>query len=292
VLVVGDAMVDITVQLSGVLQAGSDTPGRVSVQPGGSAANAACWLAWQGAHVGFFGFVGDDAAGRDFTESLTRSKVESHLIVVSDLPTGSCVCLVSPGGERTMVPDSGANLAFSSEALSDEVMSRYQHLHLSAYPLLRDETASAVVEILNRARNRGMTISVDPASSSPILEFGPEKLLSELGEIDFIFPDQQEATALTGFLDSSKAANALLPFAQTVVVKLGAAGALGLMREGALVEVATDQVGAIDTTGAGDAFAAGFLDGWFHDCDLSECLAQGVSLAKVCVQQVGGRPKN
>jgi sugar/nucleoside kinase (ribokinase family) len=137
-----------------------------------------------------------------------------------------------------------------------------------------------------------MTISVDPASSAPILEFGPKKLLGELGEIDLIFPDQQEATALTGFLDSSEAASALLRFAQTVVVKRGAAGALGLTREGELVEVATADVGVIDTTGAGDAFAAGFLDVWLRSGDLSECLARGVSLARVCVQQVGGRPKN
>jgi len=262
------------------------------MQPGGSAANTACWLASQGVPVGFFGYVGDDTSGKSFAQSLASNGVKSHLQLVTEQSTGSCVCLVDASGERTMVPDAGANLAFRSRDLDDELLGRYQHLHLSAYPLLRDVTKSAVVEMLARARDKGMTISVDPASSAPIIEFGANKFLDSIGEIDLILPDEQEATALTGLLDPKLAAQALVAFARTVIVKLGQVGALGVTREGEISEVAAVRAGVVDTTGAGDAFAAGFLECWLRKGELRECLARGVELAQVCVQNIGGRPQD
>ncbi len=294
-LVVGDAMIDITVQLSGELVVGSDTPGQVSSQPGGSAANTACWLATEGVAVGFYGFVGSDLAAESFRHSLTNAGVTPELQAVEDATTGSCVCLIDHDGERTMVPDSGANSKLSASQLSLPLLRSFRHLHLSAYPLLREQTSRETVEILDMARREGLTVSVDPASSGPIATFGAERLLQLMGEIEILFPDEQEALALTGQTDPSDAARTLLQFAKVVVIKLGGRGALALSRETPDAPVVEEnfkgQASVLDTTGAGDAFAAGFLSRWLRGDELSTCLAGGVQLAQVCVQQIGGRPK-
>ena len=108
-VVLGDLMVDVIARAEGPLARGSDTPASVSLEGGGSGANVAAWAAALGTPVGFACRVGDDLPGRRAVDALLAAGVEVHAGVDRERPTGTCVVLVEPGGERTMLPDPGAN---------------------------------------------------------------------------------------------------------------------------------------------------------------------------------------
>jgi sugar/nucleoside kinase (ribokinase family) len=250
-VILGDLMVDVVARIEGPLAHASDTPAQISVQGGGSAANTAAWAASLGTPVALVCRVGDDERGR-----AALPAVDLHTAVDRERPTGTCVVLVEPGGERTMLPDPGANDGPLPEIpLGD-------HLHVIGYSLLRDGPRASALAAIDRARAAGMTVSVDP-SSWALLRPGA------IPPVDLLLANEQEAEHLTG----------------EMVVKLGAAGA----RWGA-VHVPAEPVDVVDTTGAGDAFAAGFLTAHLNGAEPREALRAGCRLAARAVAQVGGRP--
>ena len=109
VVVVGDVMVDVLAAMSAGLARGSDTPATITTAGGGSAANVAAWLAGQGVPTSYVGRVGDDALGRESVAGLTDRGVTAWVSIDPELTTGTCIVLVEPGGERSMLPDAGAN---------------------------------------------------------------------------------------------------------------------------------------------------------------------------------------
>jgi sugar/nucleoside kinase (ribokinase family) len=111
VVVLGDLMVDVVARMSAPLAVGSDTPAQVRARPGGAGANVASWLAVAGVPVTLVARAGDDAAGRGAVERLRGHGVTASVALDQDRPTGTCVVLVAPGGERSMLPDPGANAA-------------------------------------------------------------------------------------------------------------------------------------------------------------------------------------
>jgi ribokinase len=280
VVVVGDVMLDVVARMAGALAVGSDTPARVSTRPGGSAANVAAWLAVAGAPATLVARAGDDAAGRDAVDRLRGHGVTARVAFDEGRPTGTCVVLVGADGERSMLPDAGANAALAPGDLPRDAFVAAAHLHLTAYPLLRDGAPrAAALEALRRAREAGMTISVDPSSAAPLERFGPERFLGLVGRVDLLLPNRAEAAVLSGAADPEAAAGALCARAREVVVTLGAEGAL--WSDGRAVErvaVATQRAVA-DTTGAGDAFTAGFLAAWLQGVAPGDALAAGNALA-------------
>jgi sugar/nucleoside kinase (ribokinase family) len=249
-VVLGDLMVDVVARIADPLAHASDTPAKISVQGGGSAANTAAWAASIGTDVALVCRVGDDDRAGDLRG------VDVHAAVDSERPTGTCIVLVEPGGERTMLPDPGANDGPLPEIpLGD-------HLHVVGYALLRDGPRASALAAIERAREAGMTVSVDP-SSWALLRPGA------IPEVDLLLANEEEAKHLTG----------------EMVVKLGAAGA----RWGD-VHVPAEPVEVVDTTGAGDAFAAGFLCARLNGAEPREALEAGCRLAARAVTQVGGRP--
>lgn len=278
-VVVGDLMLDITAITTTPLAHASDTPANISMQPGGSAANTAAWLAHSGAEVMLVGSIGDDAAGRTLSASLTSLGVQLALTVRTDAPTGVCIVLVGPDGERTMVPDRGAN-AFLSEDIAPELL-QGTHLHVSGYALLGSDTAEAAARLLTVAREQGATTSVDCASAAPLLE-ALESFTTAVTGCDLLLANEDEARVLAG-LDGMQL------LATTVVAKLGADGAelsgpAGYAKAPALL------VNVRDSTGAGDAFAAGFLPAWAAGADPQTALAAGNALAAQAVSRVGAGP--
>ena len=290
VVVVGDVMVDVVAQTDGPLRHASDTPARIAVRPGGSAANVATWLASAGAPVTLVGRVGDDAAGHDAAAALRDAGVRACLAVDTERPTGTCVVLVGPDGERSMLPDPGANAALVAGDLPREPFTAGAHLHVSGYALLRSGSRDAARAALALARETGMTTSLDPSSAAPLAAVGPRRFLAWAGPVDLLLPNAAEAATLTGSRDPVAAACALGAHAREVVVTLGAGGALWSDGARVVVEHATPGVAVVDSTGAGDAFAAGYLAAWLGGAGPRAALAAGCRLAELAVGRAGARP--
>jgi sugar/nucleoside kinase (ribokinase family) len=290
VVVVGDVMVDVLAMMSGPLARGSDTPARVSTGGGGSAANVAAWLAAQGVHTTYVGRVGDDTLGREAVAALGRYDVDVRVGTSPDRPTGTCLVLVEPGGERSMLPDTGANATLSPGDLPEEVFRPGSHLHLSGYTLLHEESRPAGVAAVQLAREVGMTVSVDPSSAALLEAAGPDRFAAWTGVADLLLANADEARALSAVADPRDAAAALCSSYKEVVVKLGADGALWHGGFIGATAPAERGVQVVDTTGAGDAFAAGFLTSWLLHPEPESALAAGNRLAAWAVGRLGARP--
>jgi ribokinase len=301
-VVLGDVMVDVVCRLDGPLAPGSDAPARIEFGYGGSAANVAAWAAAaespaaespaEGSPAGappvLAGRVGADERGRAAEAELRRAGVDVRLAVDSERPTGTCVVLVTPDGERSMVPDPGANERLAEGDLPDGLLVAGAHLHLTGYSLLRDGSRPAARSAIARARERGMSVSVDPSSAALL----SAAFLDELTGVGLLLPNAEEAAALCGEEDAERAALALARRVPEVVVTLGAGGALwtdggAVSRAGA---VRGGAGAAFDTTGAGDAFAAGFLTARLSGAGPGAALSAGCRLAAVAVRTPGARP--
>jgi sugar/nucleoside kinase (ribokinase family) len=312
VVCVGDLMVDVLARLPGPLAVGSDTPAEIEVLGGGSAANAAAWLALVGVTTTFVGCVGDDELGRHAVAQLRAAGVETAVSIDPTRPTGTCIVLVDTEGERTMVPAAGANSGLGDVRLPAELFTR-AHLHLSAYSLFDEAARPGAQAALRQAREAGASVSVDAASAAPLARLGAERFFSWLnlsapGHDILLLANLDEALVLCGSTDtgpsattptSTRASTLALELARRcgeAVVKCGAQGAVWSDGE-KVVQVGTTPVLAVDTTGAGDAFAAGLLAARLSDtdadaeADASAALAAGNRLAARAITQVGARPR-
>ena len=287
VVVVGDVMVDVVARLVGPVAPGSDSEASVSFGGGGSAANVAAWLAFAGCPAVFVGRVGGDERGVSAAEALRAAGVDARLIVDGEQPTGTCVVLVSPGGERSMLPDPGANSALMPEDVPDSLLGPGGHLHITGYSLVRAGPRPAALSAMSRAVEAGMTVSVDPSSAALL----SPSFLELLDGVGLLLPNAEEAAALTGLADVAAALGALAVRFPEVVVKLGAEGTMWTDGSDELrVPAVALSGGAVDTTGAGDAFAAGLLAARFGGAAPAEALAAGCALAAQAVVTPGARP--
>ena len=261
-MVLGDLVLDVVLAPARQLAASSDVPGRVALVQGGSAANTARWVARLGARASLISAVGRDATGRSLVAVLRADGVVLHVSRIPGARTGRIGVLVAPGGERSFVQDRGA-----AELLRpDELRASWFHgadvVHLPIYSLLGTQ-AAAGRRAIELGRAAGAAVSVDLASIGPLLAGGRRaaRALIEEAAPDILFATAAEAEALLGLgrLDD------LLELASVVVVKRGPKGATVLARDGTGMlrfDAATEAMTASDTTGAGDAFDAGFLVGW------------------------------
>jgi sugar/nucleoside kinase (ribokinase family) len=283
-------MVDVLAAMSGPLARGSDTPSRVTTAGGGSAANVAVWLAAQGVPTSYVGRVGDDALGRESVAGLTDRGVTAWVSTEPDLTTGTCIVLVEPGGERSMLPDAGANATLAAADLPQRAFRPGGHLHLSGYTLLNPGSRDAGMAALSMAAAADMTVSVDPSSAAPLAELGAARFLSMTRGVDLLLANRDEAAVLAGTSDPHLAAQQLGDTYREVVVKLGPDGAM--WQQGFIGASAPAERGVevVDTTGAGDAFAAGFLASWLLHPEPETALAAGCRLAARAVSKVGARP--
>jgi ribokinase len=285
-LVLGDVMLDVVARLSGPLAPGSDAHAVIRFHGGGSAANTAAWLAEAGAEPLLVARVGDDERGRSVRDELTTAGVEAALAIDPERPTGTCIVLVGPDGERTMAPDAGANDGLSDADVPDELLAAAGHLHVACYALLRAGSRPAARAAISRALERGMSVSVDP-SSAALLSPG---FLEDADGAGLLLPNAEEARMLSGEHDPEQAARALAARFGEVVVTLGAEGALWTDgRESAHCDAVPVET-VVDSTGAGDAFAAGLLAARMNGAAPAEALAAGARLAARAVSQPGGRP--
>jgi len=287
--VIGDLLYDMLVKVDGDVTLGTDTFVPIRVAAGGSGANAAAWLAHSGVETSFVGRVGDDIFGGFLEGEMERVGVSPHLARDPSLPTGKVFVLVDGAGERTMITDRGAGEALGPDDLPETLFSR-GHLHLSGYTLSGGSRREAATKALRLAREAGMTVSVDP-SSVPLLEsVGPERFLGWTRGADLLFPNLAEGKTLTGERDPDLILKKLLPYYRAVVLKLGPEGAAYADGTGDTLRVSAAPARVEDTTGAGDAFSAGFLADWLARGSTKEALRRGAGVAARAVGRVGARP--
>jgi sugar/nucleoside kinase (ribokinase family) len=285
-IVVGDVMMDVTAVIDSDIAYASDTPARITLQPGGVAANTSAWMALDGKPVTVVGCVGADPFGRSIRQQLADLGVDVRL-QESPLPTGTCVVIVDRRRERTMFPDSGANAALVAADLGD-LIEPGVHVHLSGYTLLNPATRHVGLEVLARAEAAGATRSLDPASAAP-LRANLDLFHALLPRVDLLLANEDEAAVLSGHDDPHLAMDVLADRVPTVVVKVGARGALARDGSGTISAPALRH-DVVDTTGAGDAFTAGFLPAWLAGASLAAAVEQGQRLAGTAVGRVGASP--
>lgn len=287
-IVLGDVMLDVSAVIEQPIQHASDTPAVIRLHAGGSAANTARWLAHLGQQVCLVGSIGDDALGRLACEELQRDGVVMALAVKPEAATGTCIVIVDPAGERTMLPDAGANALLTPADLPVDRFRHGTHVHVSGYCLLRRATRDAALAALSLAHERGLTTSLDAASAAPIAA-EPSAYRDAYPLVDLLLANADEAFALTGHNEPLAAGRALGDLVATVVVKAGANGAVGF-RDGAAITVRPTPAEMVDSTGAGDAFAAGLLPAWASGAPLAVALQHGVDVAALAVGRVGAGP--
>jgi sugar/nucleoside kinase (ribokinase family) len=259
----GDLTLDIVVRSQAAVEAGTDVPATISFRVGGSAANSARAFARLGGTSMFIGAVGDDPLGARLTASLRADGVTVRAVAVRGA-SARLLALIDASGERSFVTDRGVADHLSPRAVRSSWLARVDALHLPAYSLLRAPLADSAFEAAGRMHERGALVSVDLASHRPLLVAGRRAAtdLVRRAAPDVLFGNVREAAALVG--GGRAAAARLLDLAAIVVVKSGAQGSRVLWRTErtpavAEIDVATRRLSATDTTGAGDAFDAGFL---------------------------------
>jgi sugar/nucleoside kinase (ribokinase family) len=271
VLVLGDLVLDVVLRASAPIESGTDIPGRVEIRQGGSAANVARWLARLGARSQLVCAIGRDGAGRSLVAQLRRDDVTVRAIRVAGHRTGRIGVLVAPSGERSFVADRRAATRMTADDLKAEWFDGIDLIHLPAYSLLVEPVGSAGVRAVELARSRGargVRVSVDLASVGPLLAHGRREARDLVARLqpDLVFATEPEAEALLG----RHAPEGMLEDARVAVIKRGPRGARVFARDDRdaagepplRFDVATSAIAAEDTTGAGDAFDAGFISGW------------------------------
>lgn len=268
-----------------------------SLSAGGSAANTIHGLAMLGAKTGYIGVVGEDELGGFFVRDLIKAGVDPHMIHSSQ-ETGRAVALVTPDSERTFATFLGAAIELSADHLEPRVTNDqlrmtndqlsifkgYSYFHIEGYLVQNHELIRRAVEL---AQEHGLIVSLDMASYN-VVEANKEFLLSIITEyVDIVFANEDEARALTG-LEPEEALHELSKLVEIAVVKTGSSGSL--VKSGSDVyNIGIIDVSPIDTTGAGDLYASGFLYGLSRELSLQECGELGALLAGNVIEFMGSK---
>jgi len=267
----GDLLLDVIVRLEQPLEPGTDAAAQTRTGAGGQAANVAAWAAALGAEARFVGKRGDDPAASLAAGELARLGVTVFGPVALGR-NGVVVSIVGEEGERAMASDRGVAPTLSADELEPAWFEGATHLHLSGYSLMSSPIDGAATRAAGLVRAGGGTVSVDLASRRVIVDFGPERLRQVLGELgpELVFANEEERAEV----GPAAAADA------TWVLKRGAAGA-AVERDGQKSEFPAVPAEVVDTTGAGDAFAAGYLVGGVE---------LALETAARCVSHLGATP--
>lgn len=288
-LVYGDVEMDILLQTETIQARGDDAKvSNLTFSPGGSAANCAAIAASLGQKVTLLGSLGKDVWRKPLIQDLRRHKIDTSLVSVTEGQSGTCVALVDGSGERKFYSFRGVNESSPPLLPDAEVWKRHHCLHLSGYSFQEPGSAAVARALLHEAHRFGLMVSLDP--SYLFAKHQPDDLEDILNKTDLIFPNQEEATLLSGKRDPRAAALSLhIRGVKTVVVTLGGEGCL-LSNESGTENVRVQPTeNVIDTTGAGDAFCGGFLSAWLNGLDPWQCARMGGAAAAYVVTRLGGR---
>jgi sugar/nucleoside kinase (ribokinase family) len=288
ILCIGDAALDVIVKMQTEINVGSDTTSHISMHGGGAAANTATWLSELGHSVYFSCRLGDDAAGHAIASEFDLWKIEHRKKFLENEKTGVVVVLVDNKGERTMFPDSGANSGISESDLPS--LQGFDAAYLSGYSLFNPASTSGVLQMVNEIKKASIPLIFDPASVGTMMSFGRERAIENLAPMDIAIMNEDEARYIADCHSLHDALQYITSIVPIAVIKTGSSGAIAQIRGEEPVTSHIDAINAVDTTGAGDAFAAGFIPVWLHSKDLLTSMNAGNEVARRCVAIIGARP--
>ncbi len=254
-----------------------------TIVSGGSSANAIYGLANLGIQTGFLGKIGVDELGKRYEADLEVNGVDP-ILKKSQTHSGSCISLITPDSERTMCTCLGAAVELTKEDLDEALFESYTHFYVEGFLVQNPELIECALKM---AHEKGLTTILDLASYNTVednLEF-MQRLISRY--VDVVFANEEEATAFTGKEDE-EALNEIGELADIVILKQG--------RRGSLVKVGHERLhcgiiecNAIDTTGAGDLYAAGFLWGLIGGLQPIKCATAGAILSGNVIEVIGSK---
>ena len=254
-----------------------------SLSLGGSAANTIRAMARLGTNTAFIGKVGEDTTG-EFYEQALRNLGITPYILRSENKSGKCVALVSKDGERTFVTHLGAALDLVAEDIDPVIFDSYDYLYIEGY-LVQDH--DLIRKTIERAKEHGLKVVIDLASFNVVEE--NRDFLRDIVEhyVDILFANEDEARAFSGESEPINALQYISKMCELAVVKIGTRGAL-IKRGEELVHVGIMAAAKrVDTTGAGDFYAAGFMAGLCEGLTLRQCGTMGAIAAGKVIEIVG-----
>ena len=292
VAVIGDIIRDVVASPEGPIQHDTDTPARIDVHFGGSAANTAVWLGHLGTPVSFVG-----RAASDDVPALERyfRQVGVDPLIQPDVthPTGTIVVIVE-GQSRSMLTDRGANTFLDAEGIPPEVVEGAAYLHLTGYSFFHTEHPERLLGLIDRVRAAGTRVSLDCSSIGFLTDFGVEAWWDVLAHVDIVRGNADEACFITGSSDPLDATRTIATRGHTAVITRAAQGALWCEPGGDVFSLPAAPLGPggfVDPTGAGDSFSAGFLAGLSSGRGVSQAVQAGLELSATVVGQWGAGPK-
>ena len=253
---------------------------------GGSVANSIVGLSQLGNKVGFIGKVSDDKFGSNYEEGLKKENVEYfYSKKKEELPTGTCLILVTPDSERTMCTFLGTAGKINEEDVSSDVIKKSEMIFLEGYLWDEGEPKKAFDKAINNADKVAMSLS----DLFCVDRHKPHFLDLVKNKLDITFANEQEITSLIDaknfdeVIDFSKQLNKL------VVITRGEKGAVAINSNEVVESDIKKNLKIIDLTGAGDLFAAGFLHGYINKFSTKKCLEKGTEMSSKVIQQIGAR---
>ncbi len=254
-----------------------------SVSSGGSAANTIHGLASMGVETAFIGKVGNDEFGGIFQSDLQKNRIHPRLFYGLN-ETGRAMALVSPGGERTFATFLGSAVELSDDDIDSSLFTGYDYFHIEGYLVQNHQLIEKAVRL---AKKNNLLVSLDMASYN-VVEANREFLGTLVEEyVDIVFANEEEAKAYTGY-DPLKALSIISRDCKIAVVKVGGKGSY-VQKGEEVFQIQPFVSKCIDTTGAGDLYAAGFLYGLIGGQNLEQCGRLGSLLAGHVIQILGAK---
>ena len=250
---------------------------------GGSAANTMSGLAQLGVEAGFLSKIGKDEVGEFFAKQMTETHVKP-LMLKSDTPSGRVQALVTADGERTFATCLGAAAEMCADDIQPELLQGWDIFYVEGYLVANPTMLRKAIET---AKAQGMTIAIDLASYN-VVEESRDFLLELVNNyVDIVFANEKEAFALTG-MEPEAALHYIAERCDIAVVKVGAKGAF-VQRGNEVITISPMKADVVDTTGAGDMWAAGFLAGLVKGENLQKCGMMGAIVAKNIIEVMGAK---
>lgn len=253
---------------------------------GGSASNTINGITRLGMNAGFVGKIGKDDIGLFFTNDSISNGVQPHLLL-SETPSGHCTVLVSPDSERTLCTYLGAACELEASDLKSEMFTGYDIFHIEGYLVQNHDLIRTAVRL---AKQEGLKVSIDLASYN-VVEANLDFLHEIVREyVDIVFANEEEARAYTG-REPEEALNVISEHCEIAIVKVGKDGSM-IKSKAEKVQVKPRLANCIDTTGAGDLYAAGFLFGLASNYSLEVCGKIGSLVSGNVVEVLGAKMSN